>query len=58
MQRTFILAMLVLAVGAQEAQLSCYDGPFENVLLDGCVDDCQSFETLADAENHCNTIPK
>lgn len=31
-------------------------GPFENVLLDGCVDDCKSFESLADAEAHCNSI--
>ena len=33
-----------------------YDGPFESVLLDGCVDDCRSFETLPEAEAHCNTL--
>ncbi len=60
MLRALVLSVLLLAmsVQAQEAQLNCYDGPFENVLLDGCVDDCQSFENLPDAENHCNSIPK
>jgi len=53
-----MLAMLALAAGQvePESELDCYDGPFENVLLDGCVDDCQSFESLADAEAHCNSI--
>lgn len=36
--------------------MNCYDGPFETVLLDGCVDDCRSFETLEEAEQHCNLL--
>jgi hypothetical protein len=26
------------------------------VLLDGCVDDCKSFETLAEAEEYCTSL--
>lgn len=26
------------------------------MLLDGCVDDCRSFETLEEAEEHCNAL--
>eukprot|EP00286_Rhodomonas_abbreviata_P020640 CAMPEP_0181313884 /NCGR_PEP_ID=MMETSP1101-20121128/14503_1 /TAXON_ID=46948 /ORGANISM="Rhodomonas abbreviata, Strain Caron Lab Isolate" /LENGTH=224 /DNA_ID=CAMNT_0023420901 /DNA_START=175 /DNA_END=849 /DNA_ORIENTATION=- len=46
------------AVVAQQDDhpLDCYDGPFETVLLDGCVDDCRSFETLEEAEQHCNLL--
>jgi len=51
-----LLTVFVGVALAQEAELDCYDGPFENVLLDGCVDDCQSFESLADAESHCNAV--
>jgi hypothetical protein len=29
---------------------------FFAVLLDGCVDDCKSFETLAEAEEHCTSL--
>jgi hypothetical protein len=36
--------------------LGSYDGPFESVLLDGCVDDCRSFEALEEAEQHCNAL--
>jgi len=36
--------------------LNCYDGPFESVVLSGCVDSCRAFETLAEAEQHCNSI--
>ena len=27
-----------------------------SVLLDGCVDDCKSFETLAEAEEYCTSL--
>jgi hypothetical protein len=51
------LAMLCLpAIVLGEEGLDCYDGPFESVLLDGCTDDCRSFETLQEAEDHCNSI--
>jgi hypothetical protein len=54
----FIAAMVV---GAQaqiqdDHELQFFDGPFEAVLLDGCVDDCRSFETLEEAEEHCNAL--
>lgn len=52
------LLLALARVHGQESQVNCYDGPFENVLLDGCVDDCQSYETVADAERHCNSIEK
>jgi hypothetical protein len=44
-----LLVFLPLAAG-QESALLCYDGPFESVLLNGCVDDCRSFETLAEVK--------
>ncbi|KAJ1483278.1 hypothetical protein T484DRAFT_1896272 [Baffinella frigidus] len=53
------VAGLVAGVRGQvqdDHALSCFDGPFEAVLLDGCVDDCRSFETLEEAEQHCNTL--
>ena len=52
------LAMICLPaiVVSGEDELNCYDGPFESVLLDGCTDDCRSFETLEEAEEHCNAI--
>jgi hypothetical protein len=50
----------LVAVGRGQVQddhaLLCFDGPFEAVLLDGCVDDCRSFETLEEAEEHCNAL--
>ncbi len=27
-----------------------------SVLLDGCVDDCKSFETLSEAEEYCTSL--
>ena len=50
-----LIAVVGLAM-AEEAELTCYDGPFESVLLDGCADDCRSFETLSEAEAHCNAL--
>ena len=50
-----VLCLQALAVSGEEG-LNCYDGPFESVLLDGCTDDCRSFETLQEAEDHCNAI--
>ena len=50
-----VLCFPALAVSGEEG-LDCYDGPFESVLLDGCTDDCRSFETLQEAEDHCNAI--
>ena len=52
-----LVALCLLAAGVSgEDELDCYDGPFESVLLDGCTDDCRSFETLQEAEEHCNAI--
>ena len=50
-----LLCLLAIVVSGEE-ELNCYDGPFESVLLDGCTDDCRSFETLQEAEEHCNSI--
>jgi len=47
---------LCLCVVHGERQLNCYDGPFVSVLIHGCVDDCRSFETLEEAEKHCNRL--
>ena len=58
----FLLVITVLILSHQphlahgEPSLECFDGPFESVLLDGCVDDCRSFETLEEAEQHCNAL--
>mmetsp|Transcript_1424 Transcript_1424/g.2530 ORF Transcript_1424/g.2530 Transcript_1424/m.2530 type:complete len:218 (+) Transcript_1424:122-775(+) len=53
----FTLALFQLSHAQQDDHaLDCYDGPFETVLLDGCVDDCRSFETLVEAEQHCNLL--
>ena len=42
-----LVALCLLAAGVSgKDELDCYDGPFESVLLDGCTDDCRSFETL------------
>jgi len=58
--RALLLASLAMfclpAIVLGEEGLDCYDGPFESVLLDGCTDDCRSFETLQEAEDHCNSI--
>ncbi|EKX38182.1 hypothetical protein GUITHDRAFT_115727 [Guillardia theta CCMP2712] len=52
-----VLFGLWLCVVNGERQLNCYDGPFASVLIHGCVDDCRSFETLQEAEHHCNRLP-
>mmetsp|Transcript_15113 Transcript_15113/g.41254 ORF Transcript_15113/g.41254 Transcript_15113/m.41254 type:complete len:321 (+) Transcript_15113:49-1011(+) len=52
---TLILATIAACVLAEDS-IPCYDGPFDNVLLDGCVDECKSFETLAEAEEHCSSL--
>jgi len=52
-----LFAMVCAAGGQQqEAPLACYDGPFENTMMDGCVDECTAFETLPEAERHCNSL--
>jgi hypothetical protein len=33
-----------------------FDACLFAVLLDGCVDDCKSFETLAEAEEYCTSL--
>lgn len=44
-----LLAMALPRTAGEDIALVCYDGPFESVLLNGCVDDCRSFETLEEA---------
>jgi hypothetical protein len=77
------------SVGAQseaDHTLDCYDGPFDDAAMDGCVDgiarfchlqkkrgsetilpqtdmtsnvcnaECSAFETLKEAEEHCNSL--
>mmetsp|Transcript_10037 Transcript_10037/g.15701 ORF Transcript_10037/g.15701 Transcript_10037/m.15701 type:complete len:335 (+) Transcript_10037:246-1250(+) len=51
-----VLALFANGVWASEPALDCYDGPFESVLLNGCIDDCRSFETLTEAEDHCTAL--
>jgi len=51
MRQMWVGALLLLSIAlprtaGQDSALVCYDGPFESVLLNGCVDDCRSFETL------------
>ena len=39
------------------AQCYTYSAPVQGQYLDGCVDECLSFETLQEAEDHCDTLP-
>jgi hypothetical protein len=56
--RAYVLVLVagLALVAADDHELDCYDGPFESVLLDGCVDDCRSFEHLQEAEEHCDNL--
>jgi len=33
-----------------------YSAPVQSKYLEGCVDECRSFETLQEAENHCDRV--
>jgi len=39
-----------------EMVIPCYDGPFENAAMEGCLDDCRGYHTLKEAEKDCNTL--
>ena len=58
-QHAYLLTGILLLSGIVgnlgEEGLTCYDGPFEHVTLDGCgEEDCKSFETLNEAESFCS----
>ena len=33
-----------------------YSAPVQGQYLEGCVDECKSFETLDEAQSHCNSL--
>lgn len=33
-----------------------YSAPVQRQYLEGCVDECRSFETLQEAEDHCDRV--
>ncbi len=45
--------------GENESEDMCYSysAPVQGQYLEGCIDECRSFQTLQEAEDHCDEIP-
>ena len=41
----------------REAGDTCFDGPFDNVGIEGCLGQCEDFDTLEEAQSSCLTAP-
>ncbi len=54
-----ILGSLHLSQGSGEAatEETCFDGPFDNVGVEGCLGDCEDYDTLEEAQTLCLSNP-
>ncbi len=54
-----ILGSVHLSVCSEEtaSEDTCFDGPFENVGVEGCLGECEDYDTLEEAQTLCLSNP-
>jgi hypothetical protein len=41
----------------EDSEETCFDGPFDNVGVEGCLGECEDYDTLEQAQTICLTTP-